>query len=512
MNETGTYTSLRMAVLQALRYNGIGILDQPNRLLGDVLDSLNPHDPISASFQRNCDTDFLQIYSQAAAEGTPQAMSSAAQKAISMLVDNRMLRPEIAEQLACEIAFGISAYLGLDVSDWIREAATRGSTSSQGSVSMGNEYQPVPTVYGPPIYDSASVAPQPPMPEQPMVYGYGGPYSQGGSIGQSGMTAHVRMGVQPPFDQAYVMPPQPQPVKPKPRISPKRIAIIVAAAAVLVAGVIVAMNTIFAPKAPVVSAGWDYTVAAMPNGYVRAVGINDKGQCNVGKWTNIMDVSAGKTHTLGLKSDGTVVATGENADGQCDVKKWKDITAIAAGMRHSVGLKSDGTVVAVGYNEYGQCDVKKWKDIVAIAAGSAQTYGLKSNGKVVSTGSNGDNRLDIDDWKDIVAIDSGERYVVGLKEDGTVVAKGYNKFGQCDVDDWDDIVAISTGYNHTVGVCSDGTVLVAGRDKDGRLDVEDWEDVAAVSAGSRHTVGVQKDGTLVSCGYNGYTQCGITRW
>ncbi|MBR3316644.1 MAG: hypothetical protein IKG21_02330, partial [Atopobiaceae bacterium] len=59
---------------------------------------------------------------------------------------------------------------------------------------------------------------------------------------------------------------------------------------------------------------------------------------------------------------------------------------------------------------------------------------------------------------------------------------------------------------------SDGTVLVAGRDKDGRLDVEDWENIAAVSAGSRHTVGVQKDGTLVSCGYNGYTQCGITRW
>ena len=40
---------------------------------------------------------------------------------------------------------------------------------------------------------------------------------------------------------------------------------------------------------------------------------------------------------------------------QCDVGGWTDIIQVAAGEWHTVGLKSDGTVVAVGSNIYGQC-------------------------------------------------------------------------------------------------------------------------------------------------------------
>jgi hypothetical protein len=62
-------------------------------------------------------------------------------------------------------------------------------------------------------------------------------------------------------------------------------------------------------------------------------------------------VAAGQVHTVGLKSDGTVVAVGHNDEGQCDVGGWTDIVQIAAGDSHTVGLKSDGTVVAVGRND-----------------------------------------------------------------------------------------------------------------------------------------------------------------
>src|SRR4030065_631205 len=70
------------------------------------------------------------------------------------------------------------------------------------------------------------------------------------------------------------------------------------------------------------------------------------GQCNVGDWTDIVQVAAGTCHTVGLKSDGTAVAVGDNASGQCNVRGWTDITQIHAGTYHTVGLKSDGTVVA----------------------------------------------------------------------------------------------------------------------------------------------------------------------
>ena len=55
------------------------------------------------------------------------------------------------------------------------------------------------------------------------------------------------------------------------------------------------------------------------------------------------------------------MVVGSNDKGQCDVSKWKDIVAVSAGGEYTVGLKSDGTVVAAGKNDRGQCDVAGWK-------------------------------------------------------------------------------------------------------------------------------------------------------
>jgi len=63
-------------------------------------------------------------------------------------------------------------------------------------------------------------------------------------------------------------------------------------------------------------------------------------------------VAAGGHHTVGLKSNGTVVAVGNNDYLQCDVGDWTDIIQVAAGGDHTVGLKSNGTVVAVGNDDY----------------------------------------------------------------------------------------------------------------------------------------------------------------
>jgi alpha-tubulin suppressor-like RCC1 family protein len=89
---------------------------------------------------------------------------------------------------------------------------------------------------------------------------------------------------------------------------------------------------------------------------VVAVGNNDRGQCNVSDWTDIIQVLAGYSHTVGLKSDGTVVAVGNNDYGQCNVGNWMDIVQVAAGIYHTVGLRSNGAVVAAG----DETELAKW--------------------------------------------------------------------------------------------------------------------------------------------------------
>ena len=99
-------------------------------------------------------------------------------------------------------------------------------------------------------------------------------------------------------------------------------------------------------------------------------------------------VAAGYYHTVGVKADGTAIAVGDNIGGQCDVGDWTDIIQVAGGYGHTVGLKVDGTVVAVGYRGLGQSDVNDWTNIVWVTAGSYHTIGLKANGTVVAVGDN----------------------------------------------------------------------------------------------------------------------------
>ena len=144
------------------------------------------------------------------------------------------------------------------------------------------------------------------------------------------------------------------------------------------------LNTPLGQVTPMVAAGWSHLVGLKSDGTVVAVGANGVGECNVGTWTDIVQV-AGGGHTVGLKSDGTVVAVGGNYYGQCDVGTWTDIVQVAGG-GHTVGLKIDGTAVAVGSNSYGTCNVGTWTDIVQVAAGGSHTVGLKSDGTVIAAG------------------------------------------------------------------------------------------------------------------------------
>ena len=262
------------------------------------------------------------------------------------------------------------------------------------------------------------------------------------------------------------------------------------------------------------AAGGFHTVGFKSDGTVVAAGSNADGQCNVGGWTDIIQVSAGSDHTVGLKSDGTVVDLGDHSSGRCNVGGWTDITQVAAGGGHTIGLKSDGTVVAVGDNTYGQCDVgsRSWTDIIQVAAGYVHTVGLRSDGTVVAAGSDYYGRCNVGGWTNITQVDAGTWHTVGLNSDGTVIAVGDNTYGQCNVGGWTNIVQVAPGYWHTVGLKDDGTMVGVGDNYYRPCDVVGWTDIVHVAAGGRHTVGLRSDGAVVAVGDNLYGQCNVGGW
>jgi len=54
-------------------------------------------------------------------------------------------------------------------------------------------------------------------------------------------------------------------------------------------------------------------------------------------------VAAGGYHTIGLKDGGTVVAAGYDSAGQCNVGGWTNIIQVATGYGHTVGLRANGS-------------------------------------------------------------------------------------------------------------------------------------------------------------------------
>ncbi len=262
---------------------------------------------------------------------------------------------------------------------------------------------------------------------------------------------------------------------------------------------------------PMVAAGRGFTVGLKSDGTVVAVGDNSYGQCNVGNWTDIVQVSAGENHAVGLRSDGTVVAVGDNSYGQCNVGGWTGIVQIDASSAHTVGLKSDGTVVAVGNNQGGQCGVGGWGNITQVDAGRFHTVGLKADGTVVAVGDNSYGQCNVGNWTDIVQVAARAFHTAGLKSDGTVVCVGCNDAGQCNVGDWTDIIQISAGWCHVVGLKSDGTVVCVGCGG-GECNVGGWMGIVKVSGGDWFTVGLKDDSTVVAVGRNDYGQCNVGDW
>lgn len=65
-------------------------------------------------------------------------------------------------------------------------------------------------------------------------------------------------------------------------------------------------------------------------------------------WTDLVRIVDGGGCFAGLKSDGTVVATGRNAEGQCEVGRWRNVIFISADYWYVSGKQEDGKTLTAG--------------------------------------------------------------------------------------------------------------------------------------------------------------------
>ena len=183
----------------------------------------------------------------------------------------------------------------------------------------------------------------------------------------------------------------------------------------------------------ILSEGDAHTVGITENARITASGNNDKGQCDVGGFINIIEVSAGGNHTVAINRANKCIARGDNEKGQCNIGKWENIYDISAGKYHTVAVNNLGRSIATGDNTYGQCEVDNWSGLISVSAGAYHTVGLTIDGRVVATGRNKDGECNTGEWTNVVQVAAGDGYTVALTYDGEILRCGNNQNNLVDV-------------------------------------------------------------------------------
>ena len=252
-------------------------------------------------------------------------------------------------------------------------------------------------------------------------------------------------------------------------------------------------------RSPHVAAGKLHTVLATEKGTVLAAGDNSKGQCDVGSWTDIVQVCAGRFFTLGLKKDGTVVAAGDNSYGQCDVSGWTDVTEIAAGAYISVGLKADGTVVACGH---GAEALSGWSGIRRVAAGGYSVCAVTNDNTMLCSHTSAlmgvETRLKAASICGAVS--------AGITTDGAMVCSMES------VPLWNNIVYVCLSETAIVGIDGEGGVHSFYYHPSDDMGIELTEPAAEIAVSGGHCVILTKAGTVFSFGDNDCGQCDTDGW
>ncbi len=217
-------------------------------------------------------------------------------------------------------------------------------------------------------------------------------------------------------------------------------------------------------------------------------------------------VSLGYQHSVALRSDGTVVAWGSDQAGQIGTGRENfetrpgavtglgTVHGIGAGVTHALAVLADGSVWAWGSNESGQ---------VGEPPGTDRPSPVRVNGISNAT-----------------EVCGGDAFSVALKTDGTVWAWGSNYRGALgngtrddssspvQVSGLDGVASVACGLSHVVALRLDGTVWAWGSNDEGELgdgsttmrlkavQVTGLSNVRMVTAGQYFGAALKVDGTV----------------
>ena len=182
-------------------------------------------------------------------------------------------------------------------------------------------------------------------------------------------------------------------------------------------------------------------------------------------------IGLGREHAAVIKEDGTVAAIGKNDKGQCNVSGWNDMVQIVCENDTTYGLTKNGNVYVTGDAFRGQTKARNWKNIKQIAPGGDLLLGIDAEGKVYSTAGGptpNDTVQSVMNWADVDKIFGCDGNIVAVKKDGSCVSANYNYYGRTDSSFGGSISHIKMPIDVSVGrtsegfICKDGIVTAIG--------------------------------------------------
>lgn len=177
-------------------------------------------------------------------------------------------------------------------------------------------------------------------------------------------------------------------------------------------------------------------------------------------------IDVGDGHVAVIREDGTVAATGRNDKGQCNVSGWSNMVQIACDGNTTYGLTKSGSVYVTGDSFRGQVRARNWKNIKQIAAGSDYLVGIDYEGRMYSTvggPTQNDTVESVMKWTDVEQIYASDDNVIAVKKDGTCVSANYNYYGRSDRSFGGSICHIKNPIDLSAGRTSEGVIYEDGK-------------------------------------------------
>lgn len=221
-----------------------------------------------------------------------------------------------------------------------------------------------------------------------------------------------------------------------------------------------------------IAVGEKHALALLPDGTVRAWGMNDIGQLNVpAGLDNVVAVAACNQTSFALRSDGTVVGWTVGWDRLPIPRNSSNVVQLSAGQAHLLLLTSENRVLAWGWNGVGQTEIPKdMGKVIGVGASYNTSFTWTEAGKVCGWGDNvfaqiSDAMRSIPEGRQLISIGGGEDFCLGLLDNGQVVGwgRGYSHAERHPLKPEEKAIAIKAGLWSGVALLEDETAVVWGQ-------------------------------------------------